>query len=135
MMIILVKDFRLHSFCADIYVRLFTVCFCCLLFLYFPKMLWWEWPPAHFAFRSQGNNKANPPPSRKKRRKKKIKIEKSPWYQLWLYCMCKLIDSLTYLWDVFWKFYVLVCLFVCLFVQFSLSVCANAQTQTRFRAT
>lgn len=48
------------SFCAEISVRLFTVCFCCLLFLYFSKMLWRERPrlsgwntlnnPAHFAF-------------------------------------------------------------------------------------
>lgn len=66
------------------------------------------------------------PPEKKE---KKIKIEKSPWYQLWLYCMCKLIDSLTYLWDVFWKFYVLVCLFVRLFVQFfSVSLCQRTNT-------
>lgn len=59
---------RLLSLCADINVHSFTVCFCCLLFLHFSKMLWWEWPPAHFAFRSYGNNKMN---LRKKWDKKK----------------------------------------------------------------
>lgn len=116
--------FRLLSFCANIYVRLFTVCFRCLLFHYFPKMLWWEWPPAHFAFRLEIIRRI------KKKKRKKNKTEKSPWYQLWLYCMCKPIDSLTYLWDVFWKFYVLVCLYVGLFS----FLCQSVPTHTHRRA-
>lgn len=124
------------SFCAEISVRLFTVCFCCLLFLYFSKMLWRERPrlsgwntlnnPAHFAFFSWEEEK-------------KLNIS---WYQLWpqwlyfyyYYCMTHSFTEKAicgmYLHSFLYCFVrSFVWLFVCS-VSF-LSVCAKAQTQTR----
>lgn len=107
--------FRLHSFCADIYVRLFTVCFCCLLFLYCPKMLWWEWPPLILPSGLKEIIRRTPT-LKEKRGKKKIKIEKVPGTSSGsIVCVNSLTHWLIcgmYSENVMSSF---VCLFVCLF--------------------
>lgn len=123
------------SFCAEISVRLFTVCFCCLLFLYFSKMLWRERPrlsgwntlnnPAHFAFFSWEEEKTE-----------YILVPALATVAILLLLL--LYDSFIHgegdLWDVSSFVFVLlrsfVRLVVCMFSFFSVSLCQSTNTDT-----
>lgn len=125
------------SFCADISVRLFTVCFCCLLFLYFSKMLWRKRPrlsgwntlnnPAHFAFFSWEEEKNWIYPGTSSGHSGYTSTTTTVWLIhsrrrrsvgciFIRFCIASFVRSFVWL-------------FVCS-VSF-LSVCAKAQTQTR----